>query len=274
MWKKICRVLPYLGLCLGLFIVAWFPVTNYIDSKRMERILNSVEQEVIQLDTSEKDRLLDNARAYNDQLAGKPAGIFDSDILPYEEQLMIDPGRTTPFGSVIIPKINVYMPLYHGSDELTLAAGAGHLEGTSLPIGGDSTHACVSAHSGMRNLAAFDNLDRLKVGDVFGFRILGDLYCYEIDSMETVLPDEMDKLQIQDGQDRATLITCTPYGINTHRLLVSGHRCPVPENFEQEEPDLNIMVQDRRNWPLLAGIGILVLMCIVWAIRHCIHKGG
>lgn len=273
MWKKFQNILPYLGLIAGLLVIAWFPVTNYIDSQKMRRILDAVEEETVMIDTSQKDWLLENARAYNARLADEPSSIADDQILPYEDQLMTEPGKTTPFGSVIIPKINVYMPLYHGADELILAAGAGHLEETSLPVGGSSVHTCISAHSGMRNLAAFDNLDRLKKGDVFGFRILGDLYCYKVDDIQVVEPDQLEKLEIVPGEDKATLITCTPYGVNTHRLLVTGHRCPVPENFENERPDLEVMVQDRRNWPLLAGIAILAVLGVLLAYRYRKKKG-
>ena len=131
---------------------------------------------------------------------------------------------------VDIPKINVYLPVQHGTDADTLEKSVGHVVGTSLPVGGESTHAVLSAHSGMASSKLFSDIDQLAVGDTFYIHVLGEVLAYEVDAIHTVLPTDTHLLQIEDGKDYVMLVTCTPFGINTHRLLVRGHRVPyVPE---------------------------------------------
>ena len=131
---------------------------------------------------------------------------------------------------VDIPKINVYLPVQHGTDADTLEKSVGHVAGTSLPVGGSSTHAVLSAHSGMASSKLFSDIDQLAEGDTFYIHVLGDTLAYKVDAINTVLPTDTSLLQIEDGKDQVTLVTCTPFGVNTHRLLVRGHRVPyVPE---------------------------------------------
>ena len=131
-----------------------------------------------------------------------------------------------------IPKINVYLPVQHGTDADTLERAVGHVVGTSLPIGGSSTHAVLSAHSGLASSKLFSDIDQLAVGDTFYIHVLGEVLAYKVDTINTVLPTDTSLLQIEDGKDQVTLVTCTPFGVNTHRLLVRGHR--VPYTPEQE----------------------------------------
>ncbi len=148
--------------------------------------------------------------------------------LAYVQQLTV--GGAMAY--VDIPKINVYLPVQHGTDADTLEKSVGHVVGTSLPVGGSSTHAVLSAHSGLASSKLFSDIDQLAVGDVFYIRVLGDTLVYEVDSIHTVLPTDTSLLQIEDGKDYVTLVTCTPFGVNTHRLLVRGHR--IPYTPEQE----------------------------------------
>lgn len=148
--------------------------------------------------------------------------------LPYAEQLTV--GGAMAY--VDIPKINVCLPVQHGTGAETLEKSVGHVVGTSLPVGGSSTHAVLSAHSGMASSKLFSDIDQLAVGDVFYIRVLGDTLVYEVDSINTVVPTDTSLLQIEEGKDLVTLVTCTPFGVNTHRLLVRGHR--VPYTPEQE----------------------------------------
>ena len=143
--------------------------------------------------------------------------------LPYAEQLTV--GGVMCY--IDIPKINVYLPVQHGTDAETLERAVGHVAGTSLPVGGSSTHAVLSAHSGMASSKLFSDIDQLEKGDIFYIHVLGDTLTYEVDSINTVVPTDTSLLQIEDGKDYVTLVTCTPFGINTHRLLVRGHRIPV-----------------------------------------------
>lgn len=171
------------------------------------------------------------AEQYNAMLSGAATiaeGGASAPPLPYAEQLTV--------GGVIcyidIPKINVYLPVQHGTDADTLERAVGHVVGTSLPVGGSSTHAVLSAHSGMASSKLFSDIDQLAEGDTFYIHVLGDTLAYKVDTIHTVLPTDTSLLQIEDGKDLVTLVTCTPFGVNTHRLLVRGHR--VPYTPEQE----------------------------------------
>ena len=171
------------------------------------------------------------AERYNAMLSGAATiteGGASAPPLAYDEQLTV--GGVMAY--VDIPKINVYLPVQHGTDVDTLEKSVGHVAGTSLPVGGSSTHAVLSAHSGMASSKLFSDIDQLKLGDTFFVHALGDILAYEVDSINTVVPTDTSLLQIEEGKDLVTLVTCTPFGVNTHRLLVRGHR--VPYTPEQE----------------------------------------
>lgn len=170
------------------------------------------------------------AEQYNTMLSGAAIaeGGADAPPLAYAQQLTV--GGIMAY--VDIPKINVYLPVQHGTDAETLERAVGHVVGTSLPVGGSSTHAVLSAHSGMASSKLFSDIDQLATGDVFYIHVLGEVLAYEVDAIHTVLPTDTRLLQIEEGKDYVTLVTCTPFGINTHRLLVRGHR--VPYTSEQE----------------------------------------
>ena len=170
------------------------------------------------------------AEQYNAMLSGATIteGGASAPPLPYAEQLTV--GGVMAY--VDIPKINVYLPAQHGTGAETLEKSVGHVVGTSLPVGGSSTHAVLSAHSGMASAKLFSDIDQLELGDKFFVHVLGDTLAYEVDAINTVLPTDTSLLQIEEGKDLVTLVTCTPFGVNTHRLLVRGHR--VPYTPEQE----------------------------------------
>ena len=172
------------------------------------------------------------AQQYNAMLSGAAIteGGASAPPLAYDEQLTV--GGVMAY--VDIPKINVYLPVQHGTDADTLEKSVGHVVGTSLPVGGSSTHAVLSAHSGLASSKLFSDIDQLTEGDTFYIHVLGDTLAYKVDAIHTVLPTDTSLLQIEDGKDYVTLVTCTPFGVNTHRLLVRGQRVPyVPE---QEAP--------------------------------------
>ena len=170
------------------------------------------------------------AEQYNVMLSGATIteGGASTPPLAYAQQLTV--GGVMAY--VDIPKINIYLPVQHGTDADTLEKSVGHVVGTSLPVGGSSTHAVLSAHSGMASSKLFSDIDQLAVGDMFYIHVLGDTLAYKVDAIHTVLPTDTRLLQIEEGKDYVTLVTCTPFGINTHRLLVRGHR--VPYTKEQE----------------------------------------
>ena len=184
-------------------------------------------------DNTELTAQREAAEQYNAMLSGT-ASISEGEAsvspLPYAEQLTV--GGVMCY--IDIPKINVYLPVQHGTGAETLEKSVGHVVGTSLPVGGDSTHAVLSAHSGMASSKLFSDIDQLAEGDMFYIHVLGDTLAYKVDAINTVLPTDTSLLQIEDGKDQVTLVTCTPFGVNTHRLLVRGHRVTyVPE---QEAP--------------------------------------
>ena len=170
------------------------------------------------------------AEQYNAMLANATIseGGASAPPLAYADQLTVG----GVMADVDIPKINVYLPVQHGTGADTLERAVGHVVGTSLPVGGGSTHAVLSAHSGMASSKLFSDIDRLEKGDVFYVHVLGEVLAYEVDAINTVLPTDTSLLQIEEGKDLVTLVTCTPFGVNTHRLLVRGHR--VPYTPEQE----------------------------------------
>ena len=193
------------------------------------------------------------AEQYNAMLSGTAAikeGGASAPPLAYAEQLTV--GGVMCY--IDIPKINVYLPVQHGTGAETLEKSVGHVVGTSLPVGGDSTHAVLSAHSGMASSKLFSDIDQLAEGDMFYIHVLGDTLAYEVDAINTVLPTDTSLLQIEDGKDLVTLVTCTPFGINTHRFLVRGHRVPYtpePETTAAEKPVASSWTQH-----YLTGLGV------------------
>ncbi len=264
---RVLRALPVVGLVLGVLIILYYPVTEAIDAYRRGQIAQGLDAEAAQIDTTKKDELLSQADAYNKRLVGLTPGMPLDQILPYELQLSKD-GHNTAFGYIQIPKLDLTMPLYRGTSDAALSAGVGHLEWSSLPVGGASTHAVLSAHSGMEGMRAFDDIHLLKAGDVFGIKVLGDLRCYRVSTSEVVLPSDAESLTIEQGKDLCTLVTCTPYGVNTHRLLVHAERCEVPDNFLEEKPSPLTTVASIRVWPALLAAGVVGVVITVLLVRR------
>ena len=194
------------------------------------------------------------AQQYNAMLSGAATiseGGASAPPLPYAEQLTV--GGVMCY--IDIPKINVYLPVQHGTDAETLERAVGHVVGTSLPVGGSNTHAVLSAHSGMASSKLFSDIDQLEKGDIFYIHVLGEVLAYEVDAINTVLPTDTSLLQIEDGKDLVTLFTCTPFGVNTHRLLVRGHRVPYVPEREAEAAETQ---KATSSWTqhYLTGLGI------------------
>ena len=215
-------------VALGLLL---YPLVGELLNEKYHSDVETVYTAAIaDIDNAELIAQREAAERYNAMLSGAAIteGGASAPPLPYAEQLTV--------GGVIcyidIPKINVYLPVQHGTGAETLEKSVGHVVGTSLPVGGSSTHAVLSAHSGMASSKLFSDIDQLAVGDTFYIHVLGEVLAYKVDTINTVLPTDTSLLQIEDGKDLVTLVTCTPFGVNTHRLLVRGHR--VPYTPEQE----------------------------------------
>ena len=217
-------------VALGLML---YPLVGEILSEKYHSDIETAYTAAIaDTDDAELTAQREAAEQYNAMLSGAAIaeGGASASPLAYAQQLTV--GGAMAY--VDIPKINVYLPVQHGTGAETLEKSVGHVVGTSLPVGGSSTHAVLSAHSGMASSKLFSDIDQLEQGDNFYIRVLGDTLAYEVDVIHTVLPTDTSLLQIEEGEDLVTLVTCTPFGVNTHRLLVRGHRVPyVPE---QEAP--------------------------------------
>ena len=223
-------ILPILGMLTGLLLLLIPFLTDRSNALRNQRAISSMTSvyDRYEENASLLSEQIEQAAAYNASLAGLRSR---EGIWSYTNQLSFDGGGV--MGYLTIPAIDLQILIYHGTEDETLAVGAGHLEGTSLPVGGVSSHCVITAHSGMSSMRAFDDIRKLKKGDLFAACVYGRSYVYEVDRIETVLPYETDSLQIVPGEDRMTLITCTPYGINDHRLLVHGIR--TERTIENEE---------------------------------------
>lgn len=224
--RHIATILLILLLVAGVGIMTYPTIANWWNSMHQSRAVMDYQGSVSKLTQKQYQRLLRNARAYNTRLA--QTGILwrmtAAEKKEYQSLLNID--GTGMMGYIRIPEIKIELPVYHGTDDAVLQTSIGHIAGTSLPIGGISAHSILSGHRGLPSSRLFTDLDKMKQGDTFTITVLNKTVTYEVDQIKTVLPDDLTSLQIENGRDYCTLETCTPYGINTHRLLVRGHRVP------------------------------------------------
>ena len=209
---------------IGLSLLLYPSFANYWNSFTQSRAVASYVEQLAEIDDDRYREIWDAARDYNDSLLTRENNYLLSDEQWEEYMELLNIGGNAVMGYVEVPKINISLPLYHGTDEAVLAVAIGHLEWTSLPVGGESTHCVVSGHRGLPSAKLFTDLDKVREGDIFLLHVLDETLTYEVDQIRIVLPHETDELLIQEGKDLCTLVTCTPYGVNSHRLLVRGHR--------------------------------------------------
>lgn len=226
---------------IGLIVMFYPNIANYINTKNQSKAVTSYMEKVTALDTTDYNAYLDAAREYNQKLYASGAPVTDAFRAAGADEnktdvywSLLDVNGKGTMGYVQIDSLDIEIALYHGSSEDTLAVGAGHLQGTSLPVGGENTHTVISAHTGLPSGKFFDGIDQLKIGDTFELFIMNEIFTYQVDQILVVLPEEVDALNIVPGKDLATLVTCTPYGINTHRLLVRGARIETPPETIEE----------------------------------------
>lgn len=224
--KKISKssIILIIVFIAGLFLLLYPSVSDYWNSFHQSRAIASYVDAVNNLKEEEYDRIWNEAIKYNSSLSsGLHIHDFtDEETRQYECLLNIE--RNGIMGYIEIPKIRVYLPIYHGTAESVLQVAIGHIEGTSLPVGGEGSHCVISGHRGLPTAKLFTNLDQLQEGDYFTITVLKEVLTYEVDQIRIVEPDDLDDLAIEAGQDYCTLVTCTPYGVNSHRLLIRGHR--------------------------------------------------
>ena len=232
MKKNKSTIILILVFFVGLSVMLYPTLSDYVNQLHQSRAVATYAEDVDKLTDADYSAYFEAADAFNAQIAADPDALFHADrFTSYNATL--DVTGTGIMGYITIEKIGVELPIYHGTSDGVLQIAAGHLEGTSLPVGGESTHAVISAHRGLPSAKLFTNLDQLEVGDTFTITILDRVLTYEVDQISIVLPTETDNLKVVDGKDYVTLMTCTPYGINTHRLLVRGHRVTAPENLKR-----------------------------------------
>ena len=257
-----------LGLILlaGLSLLLYPSVSNYWNSLHQSKAIATYAEDVVNLDNDTYDQLWQDATSYNQSLLTRSNTYLLSDEQKAEYDRLLDVSGLGVMGYIEIPEIDVSLPIYHGTGESVLQIAVGHLEWSSLPVGGESTHCVLSGHRGLPSAKLFTNLDKLQEGDTFLLRILNEVLTYEVDQILIVEPQETSALQIEEGKDYCTLVTCTPYGINTHRILVRGHRIENAEEAKVIRVTADAMLIDPVIMaPLVAAPMLLVLLlCLMF----------
>lgn len=288
MKKKAGNLVICIIFLAGLSLLLYPFVANQWNNYRQKQLISGYEQAVSEKEAAEGidyDAERKKAEEYNEALL--PCVLPDSFALA--ESSGVDPvymntlniAGDEMMGSVEIPKINIKIPIYHTTEEDVLNKGAGHLEGSSLPVGGANTHAVISAHRGLPSASLFTDLDQMKVGDHFLLHVLDETLCYEVDKISVVKPEDTSALAVEDGQDLVTLLTCTPYGVNTERLLVRGHRVPYVEEEVKEEKTVLSGSSLHTNYLLWVFVGLSVTALFVFVLylketklKRRANKGG
>lgn len=224
--KKIDKsnLIMLLAFIAGVGLLAYPTVSDYYNSFHHTKVIMSYSEMISEMNTDNYESILESAKKYNEDLSlsGIKWNITEAEKNLYNNELNFN--NSGNMGYIDIPKINTKLSIFHGTEENVLQTSVGHLEGSSLPIGGASTHSALSGHRGLPSAKLFSDLDKLVIGDIFTIHILNETYTYEVDQIRVVLPNNVSDLKIIEGMDYSTLITCTPYGVNSHRLLVRGHR--------------------------------------------------
>lgn len=272
MRRKIVNIILILVLLLGVGIMLYPSFSDWWNQQHQTRAIAGYVEASKDLSAEKKQEMLEEARAYNKTLVGKTINFNLTDEEMKEYESILDVTGTGIMGYVSIPKIKVSLPIYHGVDEATLQIAIGHVAGTSLPVGGPSTHCVISGHTGLPSAKLFTDIDQLEIGDRFMLEVLDQTLTYQVDQITVVLPDELENLEIKEGKDYCTLVTCTPYGINTHRLLVRGRRVANAADASKnrklsadsalpDEPEIQF------NWYMAGAVAGLCLIVVGLIVR-------
>lgn len=258
--KHMVTILLFLILFAGLSLVLYPTVSDWWNSFHQSRAIASYVEAVENMNEQEYQNIFEKAQEYNERISQNGIHWVLSESEAEEYYSLLDISGTGIMGYITIPAIGVKLPIYHGTDESVLQIAAGHLEGTSLPVGGENTHSAISGHRGLPSARLFTDLDQLREGDVFTVTVLNEVLTYQVDQIRIVEPYELEELMITEGEDYVTLVTCTPYGVNTHRLLVRGTRI---ETIEEAA-----VVQDARQMrriyvaAVIAGVLLALVLLI------------
>ena len=269
MKKHLSTILLVFVLFLGVAILLYPTVSDYWNSFHQSRAIASYIEQIENIDPVDYEREWARARKYNEELTQKPNRFMLSEEEYEEYESMLNPTGSGIMGYIEIPKISCSLPIYHGTDEAVLQIAVGHIEGTSLPTGDIGTHTVLSGHRGLPSAKLFTDLDQMEESDLFVIRVMDQIMTYEVDQVLIVLPEELDALAIDPEQDYCTLVTCTPYGINSHWLLVRGHRV---ENVEMERI-IKIVADATQIQPVLVAPVLAAPMLLVLLVWMMISTG-
>ena len=278
MKRKITGILFGLLFLVGLGILAYPTVANQWNNYRQSRLISSYEEAVSRMEPEDFTGEWEKAKAFNDALTannlyGDVFGEDDGELENTEYWKVLNVGGDGIMGYLSIPKINVKLAIYHGTGDQVLQTGIGHLNGTKLPIGGESTHSVLAAHRGLPSARLFTDIDQLEPGDLFYIHVLDETLAYQVDQILDMVPhDDMETLsaalEIEEGEDYVTLFTCTPYGVNSHRLLVRGTRIPYEGEEEIEKTPVETMLESVQDYYMLYLIlGLAVTLLVILVIR-------
>lgn len=276
MKRRILKIGAILLILVGIALACYPWISEYLYEKQVDTILTDYQEEVEEIDNSEVEEAIRLAQEYNENLQRANVTLTD----PFTEQItsaseldyysILNQSESGIMAFVDIPKIDVYLPIYHGTTAETLEKGIGHLEMTSFPVGGTGTHAVISGHTGLNSAKMFTDLTALEVGDLFFIHVFSETLAYRVCDINVVLPEDTSLLSIQSERDLVTLVTCTPYGVNSHRLLVTGERTEYTEEV-QEEAEEQVTISGETEWmtaykkAILIGLGaafVVIVICV------------
>ena len=264
MKKHLSTILLIVALLAGVSLLLYPSVSDYWNSLHATQVVSNYAQQVQTMDRSRYETMWNDAVAYNRSLLTRSTDFALTDAQKRQYDALLNVDETGIMGYLEIPALEVTLPIYHGTDDSVLQVGAGHIEWSSLPTGGESTHCVLSGHRGLPSARLFSDLDQLVAGDTFVIRVLDEVMTYEVDQILIVEPTDVSALTVEDGKDLCTLVTCTPYGVNSHRLLVRGHRVEnaseairVTSDAVQIEP---LIVAPLVAMPLLLALLLLLLL--------------
>lgn len=265
-WTRV-RILPFIVMIAGMLMAGYPFISNWLFQFRADSQVNVYREEWSTMDMQTKEQKRYKARVYNRELLENRIRLTDPFIYQanteetYYETLESD-GESGIMAFIEIPVIQVFLPIYHGVSEEVMRKGVGHLPQTSFPVGGESTHCVLSAHTGLNQAKLFTDLIDVEIGDQFYIHVLGEILAYKVTDIQVVLPEDISLLEIAEGEDKVTLVTCTPYGINDHRLLVTGVRVPYQEDSYREEldkaPENESLWMHSYKTALMIGLAILI----------------
>ena len=275
MRKHLSTIVLLLVLLTGLSLLLYPTFSDYWNSFHQSRAIAGYVEDVAGLDKARYDALWQAAQAYNEKLPGTVVNHALTEAQREEYDSLLNVSGTGIMGYVEIPSIQCVLPVYHGTNEAVLQIAVGHLEWSSLPVGGEGTHCVISGHRGLPSAKLFTNLDKLVVGDVFMLRVLDEVLTYEVDQILIVEPQETAALEIEEGKDYCTLVTCTPYGVNTHRLLVRGHRVANAQEAKTVRVTADaVQIEPLLVAPVVAIPLLLVLLILLLPGRRGKKHGG